>query len=321
MVIEPFIQIPKILENSGYGLCPEVKHIRLDEKTTASSQHYENVLNDFGDIDKIKDMQILYDKELSDEKYEEASEIFKGVAPIIQNHGIKVHLGVWDYLTTLMGMENALIDMYDRPDFLHACLERITQSAISGIKAANKLKVYDDISNICHCSYVYTDELLSDFAQGKGAVSNNSWGYGLAQLFTSASPQFFEEFEFPYITRMAKEFGMIYYGCCDRLDDRLEIVKKIPNVKKVSCSPWSDRKKFAEGIGDVLIMSNKPTPAYLATDSVNWDAVRNDLKLTVELAKENNVNLEIILKDISTVRYEPERLTKWAEIAMEVVSG
>ncbi len=31
--------------------------------------------------------------------------------------------------------------------------------------------------------------------------------------------------------------------------------------------------------------------------------------------------LEFILKDISTVRYEPERLSKWAEVAMQVAGG
>jgi hypothetical protein len=29
----------------------------------------------------------------------------------------------------------------------------------------------------------------------------------------------------------------------------------------------------------------------------------------------------LILKDISTVRYEPQRLWKWAEIAMEVAGA
>jgi hypothetical protein len=68
-------------------------------------------------------------------------------------------------------------------------------------------------------------------------------------------------------------------------------------------------------------MSNKPTPAFIANDYVDWDDVRTDLKYTVGLAKSTNVNLELILKDISTVNFEPERLTKWAEIAMEVVQN
>jgi hypothetical protein len=163
--------------------------------------------------------------------------------------------------------------------------------------------------------------LLPDNGQGKGPVSKNCWAFGLAQLFTSVSPKVTEEFELPYISRMAEFFGMLYYGCCDRLDDRLDIVKKIPNVMKVSCSPWSNRKKFAENIGNDLIMSNKPTPAFIAADSVDWEEVKKDLRWTVELAKANNVNLEIILKDISTVRFEPERLTRWADIAMEIVQA
>lgn len=131
----------------------------------------------------------------------------------------------------------------------------------------------------------------------------------------------FEEFELPYISRMAEKFGMIYYGCCDRLDDRLDIVKRIPHVRKVSCSPWSDRAHFAAEIGPKLIMSNKPTPALLATDSFDEDAVRRDLELTCRLAKENGVNLEFLLKDISTVRGDPHRLTRWADTAMRVVEA
>jgi hypothetical protein len=230
-------------------------------------------------------------------------------------------LGVWDFLTTYIGVEDAYYEIMDRPDFVHACLKRITEATIAGIKKANDLEVHNDIANTCHCSYVYTDELLPDFGAGKGPVSYNSWAFGMAQLFSTASPKVTEEFELPYISKMAEYFGMIYYGCCDRLDDRLDIVKKIPNVRKVSCSPWSDRKAFAEKIGDNLVMSFKPNPAYVAGGSFDEDIVRKDLRYTFDLAKANNVNLEIILKDISTVCFDPSRLARWAKIAMEVVQS
>ena len=321
MVIDPFITIPQIIHNSGYGLKVQSNRLELDPGTTAAAQQFISVLKDFDDIDKIKDMNISVDRAQSKALLEEAEVIFDGIAPVVMGHGIQFHLGVWDYLTELMSIENAFFDIIDRPDFIHACMERITQATIAGIEQANELKIHNDISNKCHCSYVYTDELLPDCGQGKGALSENSWAFGLAQLFTSVSPRVTEEFELPYISRMAEYFGMIYYGCCDRLDDRMDVVKKIPNVKKISCSPWSDRKRFAQNIGPDLIMSNKPTPAYIATPSVDWDVVRKDLQMTVDAAGENNVNLELILKDISTVNYQPERLTTWAQIAMEVVDG
>ena len=125
----------------------------------------------------------------------------------------------------------------------------------------------------------------------------------------------------PYITRMAEPFGMLYYGCCDRLDDRLDLVKRIPNVRKVSCSPWSIREAFAEKIGPKLVMSNKPSPALLVDSSLDIDAISADLIRTRDAAKAHNVNLEFILKDISTIHYQPQRLTDWANAAMRVVSG
>ncbi len=321
MVFEPCITIPKIVGNTGYGLGEDSKIIALNEGTTAPSRKYNRVLKDYEDIEKIKDMEITLHKETSDYVFRQAKEIFDRIAPVVQEHGIQFHLGVWDFLTTYMGVEDAYYEIMDRPDFIHACMERITEATFAGIKKANDLAVHNDIANTCHCSYVYTDELLPDFGAGKGHVSYNSWAFGMAQLFSTASPKVTEEFELPYISRMAEYFGMIYYGCCDRLDDRLDIVKKIPNVRKVSCSPWSDRKVFAEKIGDNLVMSFKPNPAYVAGGSFNEDVVRKDLRYTYDLAKANNINLEIILKDISTVCFDPGRLVSWAKIAMEVVQS
>ncbi len=101
---------------------------------------------------------------------------------------------------------------------------------------ANACGGHNDLANTCHCSYIYTDEMLPQRGQGRGPVSKNCWAFGMAQLFASASPAVFEEFELPYISRIAKYFGGIYYGCCEPLSDRLNLVKKIPNLQKVSCS-------------------------------------------------------------------------------------
>ena len=78
---------------------------------------------------------------------------------------------------------------------------------------------------------------------------------------------------------------MIYYGCCDRLDDRLDLVKKIPHVRKVSCSPWSVREAFAEKLGGELVMSNKPAPSYIAVQNVDEDVIQKDLVRTVDAAR------------------------------------
>ena len=319
MVLDPFIPIPKAMVHTGYGLAIEQETMGAED-STAKSYHFTNQLKSIEDVQKIKDYHITHDEAQTAQRLAEAKEMFGDIAPAMAM-GHTFHIGVWDYISQLMSVEECYYAFVDDPDLLHAAMDRITNATIAAIEDANKCGVHNDNANICHCSYTYTDELLPDSGAGKGPYSQNSWAFGLAQLFTAVSPELFEEFELPYVTRMAKYFGMIYYGCCDRLDDRLDIVKRIPNVRKVSCSPWSDRENFAQNIGTELIMSNKPTPAYLATVSFDEDVVREDLKRTCDLARQNNVNLEFLLKDISTVKNDPSRLTRWAEVAMSVVEN
>ena len=58
----------------------------------------------------------------------------------------------------------------------------------------------------------------------------------------------------------------------------------------------------------------------LATDVFHPANVENDLRQTIEICREHGCPLELILKDISTVRYEPQRLWQWAEIARRLVT-
>lgn len=320
MVVEPFITIPKSIRNSGYGISVEEDTQITDTVSDVVSHRFHNQLQQEEDIEKIKDMVITHNVEESKRWMEQAEDLFHGVAPIRQSSGLQFHLGVWDYLSMLMGVQSIYFDLVDRPEFLHACMERITSSVMSGIRQAEELGIHNDTTSLCHCSHTYTDELLPDFGQGKGPSAKNSWAFGLAQLFSSVSPAVTEEFELPYIIRMAERFGMIYYGCCDRLDDRLDLVKRIPNVKKVSCSPWSNRDAFAEKIGPDLVMSNKPSPALLIDSVLDCDEIERDLAHTFQAAHRNNVNLEYILKDVSTIHYQPLRLAQWAETAMKVVN-
>jgi hypothetical protein len=320
MVVEPFITIPKVFSNSEYGIGIDSDKIENSIGDTAPSKHYNRIIHTLEDVRKIKDMVITVDETASACRLQEAKDIFGGIAPIVQSHGIGFHVGIWDSLTQYIGMEDVYYELYDNPELIHACLNRLTESVLAGVKQVNEIGFFDEIANTCHCSYVYDDDLLPAPNQGKGSNTKNGWAFGMAQLFTSVSPSIFNEFEIPYITRIANEFGKIYYGCCEREDDKLEMVRNIPNVQKVSCSPWSDRERFSEKIGKDLILSNKPTPAFIAAETVDWQEIKKDLEYTLELTKRYNINTEFILKDISTVRCSPDRITKWANIAMDVVS-
>ena len=228
-----------------------------------------------------------------------------------------LHSGLWDSITFWKGVESCYIDLLDRPELIHAILDRFTNAFVSQIEQINALGVYDVNSHLCHCSHTFSDRAPGSDRDPNRATTYDGWTFSMAQLFTSVSPAINAEFEVPYMSKIFTHFGAVYYGCCERLDDRLDIIDRMPNIRKISCSPWSDREHFAAVLPKKYIMSNKPNPSYLAGSVFDEDVVRKDLRRTIEAAKANGLGLELLLKDISTVEKDPRRLWRWSQIAME----
>ena len=316
MVVDPYIKIRRPYKNTGYGLKSQVTQLKLDVSGDVSSQRMKCMINEPEDVEKILIPQISPDREAEEELRQAADEVFDGIMPW-RFTGEIMHLGAWDTIAYWMGVENLYIELMDRPEMMHRIMERMTQAYISMAKDFEKYRLYDTCENYCHCSQTYQAGESPD----REAIPANGWAFGLAQPFTSVSPKVTDEFECAYMKRVFPYFKNIYYGCCDRLDDRLEIVSALPNVRKLSCSPWSHREAFAEKLPRHIIMSNKPSPAFLATDRFDEDAVRKDIRFTVECARKNGVTLELILKDVSTVRYDIKRLQRFCDIAMEEIGG
>ncbi len=312
MVVDPYIKIRRPYRNSGYGLRSQVTELKLDASGDVSSQHMDCMINEPEDVEKILIPRIEPDEEATRQLADAANELFSDIMPW-RFTGEIMHLGAWDTIAYWMGVENIYIELMDRPEMMHAIMERMTQAYIAQVKQFEKYRLYDTCENYCHCSQTYMQGESID----REAIPANGWAFGLAQLFTSVSPKITAEFECAYMQRIFPYFKNIYYGCCDRLDDRLEIVSRLPNVRKISCSPWSHREAFAEKLPRSIIMSNKPSPAMLAGDSFDEDIVRNDIRRTIEAARKNSVTLEMILKDVSTVRYDTNRLKRFCTIVAE----
>ena len=316
MVLNPYILLPRPIGNTGYGIEIKKHTIATDITNSVVAYEFQNQFEEMEDVEKIKTPVITVHPETEKEIMDAACEIFDGIAEC-RWQGMILHVGLWDFITQWMGVENCYIELMDRPELMHAIMARLTDATIGMIEQINKLGAYDINTNLCHCSHTFSDDLPPASCDPNRPTTHDSWGFGLAQLFTSVSPAITDEFEVPYMQKIFPYFGAVYYGCCDRLDDRLDIVDKMPNIRKISCSPWSDRDHFAAVLPKKYIMSNKPNPALLAADTFDEDEIRKDLRHTIQAAKSNGVTLEMIQKDISTVRYEPQRLWRWAEIAKE----
>ncbi len=314
MVLNPYIILPRPVSNTGFGM--SVKRLEHGKDGSIRSYLFDDQFEEMEDVDKIKTPVLALNPEYEAEILDVAEGIFDGIAPVRWG-GIMLHSGLWDQVSFWKGVENCYIDLLDRPELIHAIMDRYTNAFIAQIEQINKLGVYNIEDNMCHCSYTFSDALPTDSCDVEHPTTYDGWTFSMAQIFTSVSPSINEEFEVPYMSKIFSYFGSVYYGCCERLDDRLHIIDRMPNIRKISCSPWSDREHFAATLPKKYIMSNKPTPAYFVGATFDEEVVRKDLRRTIALAKQNDLCLELLLKDISTVENDPTRLWRWSEIALE----
>ncbi|MGC9523627.1 MAG: hypothetical protein ACP5HG_17355, partial [Anaerolineae bacterium] len=320
MVVEPFVDIPKAIHGAHLGIRPIEDRAVLDPDNDVVGHYYIDQLRTENDLEKIQMPSVWHDEAATAEAEAKAREIFDGILEV-RMQGLHPSFAVWDRLVEWHGVENALVDLVDRPDFIHAMMARITTGYLSMLDQLEEQGLLGYPQSLIHCTGAYTDELPAPGYDPDHVRAKDLWTCGMAQIFVSVSAKMHQVFELDYARRWYERFGLVYYGCCEPLDDKIHIVRQIPNLRKISMSPWVDVEKGAERIGSDFVFSRKPSPALVAGDTLNEDAIRKDLEEARDACARHGCPLEFILKDISTVRYEPQRLWQWAEIAMEVAQG
>jgi hypothetical protein len=321
MVVEDFIRVPKAIFNSGFGVGTEEEILVSDAANDVVSHHYLNQFQTMEDVEKVKIPQISHDPAETEQRLELAYDLFDGLLEVRPWGYDPGGLSLWDPISTWMGVEKALYAIVDKPEMMHALVGRMTEGYLSMLDQLEAGGFLCAPQSLVHCTGAFTDELPKPGYDPARPRTKDLWMFGLAQMFSTVSPRMFQEYEVDYASRICERFGLVYYGCCDPLDKKMKQVRMIPNVRKVSMSPWADQKRGAAEIGKDFVFSRKPSPAMLAYDAFDGEMVRDDLLATVKLCQENGCPLELILKDISTVRYDPGRLLEWGKIAMQVVGG
>ncbi len=320
MVVDPFISVYKAIHNSGFGITVQDETIMTDPTNDVVGHRYENQFRDEDDLEKIRVPRVTHDTTETERRLSVAHELF-GDFLEVRLQGVSPYLSLWDPIATWMGVENALYAMVDKPGFIHRMLARMTEGYLSMLDQLEDQGLLSGPQSLIHCTGAYTDELPAPGYNPAKPRTQDMWMFGLAQMFSTISPAMFKEFEVDYTSLICARFGLVYYGCCDPLDGKMAEVRMIPHVRKVSMSPWANEERGAAAIGGDFVYSRKPNPALLAFDTFDSEKVRNELQVTREVCERYGCPLEFILKDISTVRYEPERLFHWAKVAMQVAGG
>lgn len=219
-----------------------------------------------------------------------------------------------------MNVDNLLYALIDDPEMMHVLAGKLTDIFLDTIRQYEDLNLLDPDCAYCHCSSTASRELLASPVDSQSVKAQNVWGRGLAQILASVSPAMHDEFEIQYAMRAMEPFGLVYYGCCEPLDKKIDIVKKIPHLRKISITPWADISRAAEAVGKDYVISAKPNPANLPYAAENPELIRQEIRSLLTACRKNNTPCEILLKDISTSGNNLENLIMWNKIAMEEVN-
>ncbi len=320
MVVEPVVEVPKVIRGEGFGLRIVERAAILDPKNDIYGHAYIDQLQTEDDLRKITEPHISLDEKATSELEEKAHAIFDGILEV-RMQGRFPNFSPWDIIVQWRSPEHMIFDLADRPEFMHQIVARLTEVSLSQLDQYEALGLLGHGQRLIHCTGAYTDELPAPGYDPRRPRAKDLWSYGMAQIFATVSPTMHKEFWLDYAAKWFSRFGLGYYGCCEPLDGKVGIIRNVPNIRKISMSPWVDVEKGAERIGKDYVFSRKPSPALLARDSWNTTLVERDLRETLDACARHGCPVELILKDISTVCYQPQRLWEWAEVARRVVGA
>ena len=315
MVIRPVIELQKVWTSTGIGVEQKTETIRHGD---ICSYHFIPQITAMEDIEKIRMPEVRFDEEETERRCALLKSVFDGILPVVPT-GIKMKwFTPWDNLIRLVPMEGIMMDLIERPEFVEALVSRFVDAEMHELDQFEQLGLLTAGANntrVGSGGYGYTRELPSGDGSGAGLPCNQLWGCGNAQIFSEVSPQMHWDFSLKHEKRWLERWGMTYYGCCEPLHLKIGILREIKNLRKISVSPWFNLAKGLEnGAGD-YVLSVKPNPAVFAEDRFDETRARRDIAALFDQTQ--GCSVELIMKDISTVRNDPERLRRWSEIAME----
>lgn len=320
MVVEDVYYSPLAIEDSGFGISEDVDVIHQGPQGSIMSRTFHQQIKNERDLAKIKMPVLSHDEARTEETFQTLSSIFGDILKIEKRGVIHHWFAPWDELIRWYGVAEAFVDMVERPQLVHQAIDRLVQSYLSRLEqwqALNVLSLASGNNRVGSGGPGYTTELPGPGFNPEQVRPQDQWGCATAQIFSDVSPEMQETFALQYERRWLERFGLNYYGCCEPLHNKLDILASVPRLRKISMSAWADVDKAAPRLSGRYVFSYKPNPAVLAGPAWNPEEARQALRNVLEKTRRYGCVVEIIMKDISTVNSEPHRLWQWAQIASE----
>ena len=314
-VVEPALSVHCIYRKTPRGLETTI----IGGKDGGAYNWESPLKNGYDRLDELRASRVEVDMARTQQLLDIARDVFDGILEIRLEGVWWWSLGMTTDLIYLRGFENMLYDFYDYPNEVHqlmAFLRDENMEMLDMLEQQNLLTLNNGGDYHGTGGYAWTDELPQSEFDGH-VRTMDMWGFCESQETVGVSPQLFEEFIFPYQRSILERFGLNIYGCCEPLDKRWNTVSRIPRLRKVTVSPWSDNEVMAEYLSDGYVYCKKVNPALIATATVDEDAVRKELRSVFDSTRRHGCHVEVLMRDVMTLSCNPRNAVRWVQIARE----
>jgi hypothetical protein len=285
----------------------------------AQGFHINPIIDDLGkEVDKLKGGSFGVNREATAARRELLEDLFGDILPTRMVMG-SLPGAMTNPLVHLMGMEAYYMAMFDCPEAVHQAMEMATtvyEQYYDFLEKEELLLPTNGFSPLAQESFAFTDELPTDSV----TRTTECWGYLESQETTAVSAETFGEFVFPYQDRLAKRYGLLSYGCCERVDAIWpDYLSKWPNMRKLSVSPFNNEAQVGEFLrGSRVVYYSKPRAEFVTGDGpLNDDAITTYFKGVCEAA--SGCLFEIAQREVGTIFGDFERGKHYVRLAKAAV--
>ena len=220
----------------------------------------------------------------------------------------------------LRGQEQMLWDMVDRPEWYHQLLAFLRDGVLKNYAECEAAGDWRLISSD-NQSMPYAEELPLLSASTAPVPRKQLWCFLAAQEYAAVSPEMHDEFLLRYQIPIMEKFGLSAYGCCEDLTRKIDILRKVRNLRRIAVTPWANVASCAEQIGKDYVCSWRPNPARHGCNGFDADEIKRDICTSLAEFGKHGCHVDITLKDVHTLEGHPERVAEWCRIVRECVEA
>ena len=321
-VFEAWVACPWQVQISDFGVAARRRQAPSDHGRGAEA--WDAPLQDLDrDFDRLQPRTFAVDRPATQARHELLQAVVEGICQVRRRGWYWWSTGLTWSAIDLIGLEGLMYALIDNPAGvrrLMAFLRDDKAAMLDWFEREGLLTLNNENDSLASGTLGYTDLLpRPDRPVGATVCTGDVWGFAESQETVAVSPRMFEELVLPYQLPLLERFGLTYYGCCEPLHERWSALTAITNLRRVSLSPWCDQEFMARALGDRYVFCRKPHPALVSCDTFDEQAIRSDLRTTLETAR--GCQVELSLKDVHTLRGHPERMRRWVELAREAIDA